>query len=132
MTGNPFTFGNSIASILLARKLSRADKNTRRKVATHIQSFCRGLHSLKSIESPSIKMAFANMWLEKFINHNLKIVNLPDFNFDTTMKNVIKYRFRLWLETEEIILDKRLIIERKIKNAKESARAKEWVKKNIP
>lgn len=132
MSGHLFIFGNSIASILLAKALLRADKNTRRKVATHIQSFCRGLRSLEAIETPNSKMAFANMWLEKFINHNLKIVNLPDFNFDTTMKNVLKYRFRLWLETEEVLVDKRLILERKVKNAKEVARAKEWIKNNIP
>lgn len=132
MTIDPFTFGTSVASVQLAIALPRADKNTRRKVATHIQSFCRGLHSLEAIETSNSKIAFANIWLEKFINHNLKIVNLPDFNFDSTMKNVIKYRFRWWLETNEVLVDKRLIAERKAKNAKESANAKEWIKKNIP
>lgn len=132
MTGHDFLFGNSIASILLARALPRADKNTRRKVATHIQSFCRGLHSLEAIENSNGKMGFANMWLEKFINHNLKITNLPDFNIDTTMKNVLKYRFRVWVETAEAVTDKKALAERKKKNAKERAKAKEWIKKNIP
>ena len=132
MSGIPYTFGKSLASIQLALELQKADSKTRCKVSTHIQSFCAGLNSLEEIKSAHIRRSFANMWLENFINHNLEIKSPKHFNFDTTMKNVIHYRFRRWLEEHGEIVDKKQLVNLKDKNLKQNAKTEEWVKKNLP
>lgn len=131
MTFDPYRFGNSIASVQLAQRLENADRRTAKRIACHIQEFNEGLHALSSLPFPKHRTRMAKLWLTNFINHELKIVNFSDFNLDDTMKNVIHYRYRLWLEHENI-LNKQQQADRIAKNAREAAKAEEWVKNNIP
>ena len=131
MTYDPFTFGNSIASVQLAQRLDTVDSYVSRRVSKHIHLFCAGLNALSDIKNRQHKISFAQMWVEKYRNHDLNLPNLPDFSFDTTILNVIHYRFGLWLEKEEIfegIQRDRLVA----KHARQAAISAEWVKKNIP
>ena len=126
-----FIFGKSLASVQLAEALMTAPKNTSRKISTHIAEFCNGLNKLATLPDHASKRTMARLWMLDHVNHDLTIHNAPDFNYDTTMKNIIKYRYRLWLE-QNGCLNKRELADRKIKNARESAKAEAWIAANLP
>ena len=132
MTDNKyFTFGKSVASVQLAMALMSAPRGTSRKISTHINTFCQGLGSINHIPDVTHRRSMAHLWMMNSVNHLLEIDNAPDFNYDTTMKNVIKYRYRLWLE-QNGCLNKRELADRKAKNAKESSKAEKWIAANLP
>jgi len=97
-------FGTSEAAKTLARELNKHGvHNTRKKVVRTIDNFCRGLNALDEIPDFHIRMAMANMWME---NHfaNAKVgKHTSKYNLETTLKNVIKYRYRLWYEKQPML-----------------------------
>jgi len=132
MAINHFTFGKSLASVQLAAALSTCSSKTRRKVSSHISEFCYGLNSLALLPDTIHKCIFAKLWMEEYINHDL-IISEPNisFDFDTTMKNVIKYRYRLWLESHNGY-NKKELANRRIKNAVSEQKALDWIAQNLP
>lgn len=128
-----FQFGKSLASVQLMMALEDAPSGTRKKIITHIQTFCLGLNGIDHIPGVCGQRTMARLWMENCINHQLKFDNFPDFNFDSTMKNVIKYRYRLWLEGNDGCMNKRELLDRKRKNINQLAKAEAWIKlcKNI-
>lgn len=99
-------FGNSPAAKTLARELNTqtAHTSTRKKVVRYVSSFCRGLNALNDIQDFHTRMALANVWL---VHHfaNAKVgKHTSKYNLESTLKNVIKYRYRMW-HREQPILD---------------------------
>ncbi len=131
MTGNYFTFGKSLASVQLAIALETADPKTFKKISTHLAEFSEGLNFLSSVKNDSMRCRMATMWMLNFFNHELTIHNAPDFSYDDSMKNIIKYRYRKWLETYGHY-NKYELSRRQIINARCEAKAKEWIAQNIP
>ena len=128
---DPYTFGNSVASVMLAHDIDGIPSNIRRKVLTHVSEFNQGLNELSKIQDKTTKARLANLWVQDFLNHGLTTIVEYNDSLNDIMKNVISYRYRLWLE-DAGFLNKQQLSDRKAKDFREMTKAKEWVKKNIP
>ena len=131
MSGKYFIFGKSLASVQLVVALETADKKTVRKISTHLCEFSEGLNYLATIKNDSIRCRMATMWMLNFFNHELIIHDAPKFSYDDSMKNIIKYRYRKWLEVYGHY-NKYEFSRRQIINARCEAKAQAWIAKNLP
>lgn len=131
MENKYFRFGKSLASVQLASELEKSYPKTNRKISRHIHQFCEGLNALAAILDISQRRAFADLWFERHINHELLINDQnTTFNFDGTMKNVINYRYRLWLEINGG-MNKKELNNRQSKTAEREQQAIDWINQNI-
>lgn len=131
MTGKYFRFGKSLAAVQLVIALESAHPKTAKKISTHLSEFSEGLNFLSSIKNDSMRCRMAKMWMMNFFNHELIIHDAPDFSYDDSMKNIIKYRYRIWLETYGQY-NKYEFSRRQIINARCEAKAKAWIAQNLP
>jgi len=129
MDNKYFRFGKSLACVQLVIELEKLPRKDSRKISTHIEEFCRGLNQLSSVDK-FCRHRMGTMWLDQFTNHDLTIPKRLDFNYDTTLKNILKYRYRLWLE-ENNLLNKYELADRQEKNIRESLNAERWIAENI-
>ena len=101
MTHDLYTYGNSQASIILAKAL-KAEYTLSKKVSRHLTRFNQGLHELEKIDDIKIRASLAESWVDKHLNHELvispSVVN--GITIDTLLKNVIKYRWRKWYSSQ--------------------------------
>lgn len=97
-------FGTSEAARFLARELNNhAVGRTRQKVVTTMDTFCRGLNALNEIPDFHIRMALANVWMKQYFDNATVGKHTSKYNLETTLKNVIKFRFRLWYEKQPML-----------------------------
>lgn len=97
-------FGTSEAARTLAQELNKHGvERTRQKVVTTMDTFCRGLNALDKIPDFHIRMALANVWMKQYFDNAKVGKHTSKYNLETTLKNVIKYRFRLWYEKQPML-----------------------------
>ena len=100
MPRNPYMFGNSPASINLSRALSKNSKLSK-KVSTLLNRFNQGLKEIEAIQNKNIRLSVAKLWLNHHFNHEMEIARVIDgIDVESTTKNVIKYRWRKWYESQ--------------------------------
>ena len=72
-----------------------------KKVSTLLNRFNQGLKEIEAIPTKSIRIGTAELWFEHHFNHKLEIAGVIDgIDIETTTKNVIKYRWRKWYESQ--------------------------------
>ena len=130
MTYNPFMFGNSVACVKLAAALQDESSHLKRRVSNHIHEFNEGLNELSLVEPDRLKSRLGNLWIEDFITHDLNSIR-KNVYIDELMQNVLRYRYRLWLEKHRLI-NKQQLHDRSIKNERGRINAEKWVEQNIP